>query len=225
MKLAVVGINGAGKTTFTKLLMRLYEPTEGRILLNGRDVREYDRTKYFEIFSPVFQNVETFAFPIWKNISLSTEEATDKNEVAIALKRSGLSHKVECFSKGMDTEVQKIFYEDGIDFSGGEKQRLAMARALYKEGKVVILDEPTAALDALAEDRMYREFNEMVKGKTSIFISHRLSSTRFCDEIVMFRDGQIIEQGTHEELLACKGSYANMYDLQAGYYKEGEDNE
>lgn len=225
MKLAVVGINGAGKTTFTKLLMRLYEPTEGRILLNGRDVREYDRDKYFDIFAPVFQNIETFAFPIWKNVSLSTEEATDKSEVAHALKRSGLDDKVGQFAKGMDTEVQKIFHEDGINFSGGERQRLAMARALYKEGKVVILDEPTAALDALAEDRMYREFNEMVKGKTSIFISHRLSSTRFCDEIVMFGDGEIVERGTHDELLARKGSYANMYDLQAGYYKEDKSNE
>lgn len=225
MKLAVVGINGAGKTTFTKLLMRLYEPTEGRIMLNGTDIKEYSREKYFNIFAPVFQNIETFAFPIWKNVSLKVEAETDKQKVESALKRSGLDAKVNQFSKGIDTEVQKIFYEDGINFSGGEKQRLAMARALYKEGKVVILDEPTAALDALAEDRMYQEFNDMVKGKTSIFISHRLSSTRFCDEIVMFEDGEMIEQGTHEELLNKKGSYANMYDLQAQYYKEDESNE
>jgi len=225
MKLAVVGINGAGKTTFTKLLMRLYEPTEGRILLNGTDIREYDRDKYFEIFAPVFQNIETFAFPIWKNVSLQTEAETDKEKVDMALKKSGLDAKVNQFSMGMETEVQKIFHEDGINFSGGEKQRLAMARALYKEGKVMILDEPTAALDALAEDRMYQEFNDMVKGKTSIFISHRLSSTRFCDVILMFGDGKIIEKGTHEELMARKGSYADMYDLQAQYYKEGGNNE
>lgn len=225
MKLAVVGINGAGKTTFTKLLMRLYEPTEGRILLNGTDIREYNREKYFDIFAPVFQSIETFAFPIWKNVSLNVEQETDKEKVDLALKRSGLDNKVGQFSKGMETEVQKIFHEDGINFSGGEKQRLAMARALFKEGKVVILDEPTAALDALAEDRMYQEFNDMVKGKTSLFISHRLSSTRFCDEIVMFGDGEIMEKGTHEELMARKGSYANMYDLQSQYYKEGASNE
>lgn len=153
------------------------------------------------------------------------EAETDKARVEKALGRSGLETKVGQFAKGMDTEVQKIFHEDGINFSGGERQRLAMARALYKEGKVVVLDEPTAALDALAEDRMYQEFNDMVRGKTSIFISHRLSSTRFCDEIIMFEDGEIIEKGTHEELLIKKGSYANMYDLQAQYYKEGEDNE
>lgn len=225
MKLAVVGINGAGKTTFTKLLMRLYEPTEGRILLNGTDIREYDREQYFHIFAPVFQNIETFAFPIWKNVSLKVEAETDKARVEKALGRSGLDTKVGQFAKGMDTEVQKIFHEDGINFSGGERQRLAMARALYKEGKVVVLDEPTAALDALAEDRMYQEFSDMVRGKTSIFISHRLSSTRFCDEIILFEDGEIIEKGTHEELLTIRGSYANMYDLQAQYYKEGEDNE
>ena len=225
MKLAIVGINGAGKTTFTKLLMRLYEPTEGRILLNGTDIRKYDRQKYFNIFAPVFQNVETFAFPIWKNVSLKTEKETNKEEVASALKGSGLDAKVDKFSKGMETEVQKIFHEDGINFSGGEKQRLGMARSLYRKAKVIVLDEPTAALDALAENRMYQEFNNMVQGKTSIFISHRLSSTRFCDEIIMFENGGIVERGTHEELIANAGRYANMYDLQSQYYKEGESHE
>jgi ABC-type bacteriocin/lantibiotic exporter with double-glycine peptidase domain len=225
MKLAVVGINGAGKTTLTKLLMRLYEPTEGRILLNSVDIKKYDRSKYYEIFAPVFQNVEVFAFPIWENISMRERERTDMELVKKTLVQSGLDEKINKYEKGMETQLLKIFDSNGIDLSGGERQRLAMAKALYQDRSVVVLDEPTAALDALAEDRMYREFNNMVKGKTSIFISHRLSSTRFCDSIVMFEDGQVIEQGTHDELINKNGKYAYMYEVQAQYYKDNEDNE
>ena len=185
-KLAVVGINGAGKTTLTKLLMRLYEPTEGRILLNGVDVKKYDRDTYFKIFSPVFQNIEIFAFPVWQNISMKPENETDKNRTMEALERSGLDEKINKYENKIDTMLLRIFDPNGVDLSGGERQRLAMARALYQNREVLVLDEPTAALDALAEDRMYQEFNQMVKGKTAIFISHRLSSTRFCDKIVMF---------------------------------------
>lgn len=221
-KLAVVGINGAGKTTLTKLLMRLYEPTEGRILLNGVDVKKYDRDIYFKIFAPVFQNIEIFAFPVWQNISMKPENETDKNRTMEALERSGLDEKINKYENKIDTMLLRIFDPNGVDLSGGERQRLAMARALYQNREVLVLDEPTAALDALAEDRMYQEFNQMVKGKTAIFISHRLSSTRFCDKIVMFEDGRIIEEGTHEQLIKANGKYRNMFQVQAQYYKDKE---
>lgn len=220
MKLAVVGINGAGKTTLTKLLMRLYEPTKGRILLNGVDIKKFNRSKYYEIFAPVFQNVEIFAFPIWENVSMRERERTDMKLVEQAISRSGLDEKISKYEKGMETQLLRIFDSKGIDLSGGERQRLAMAKALYQNRSVIVLDEPTAALDALAEDHMYQEFNKMVEGKTSIFISHRLSSTRFCDQIVMFEGGEIIEQGTHDELIEKNGAYAYMYQVQAQYYLE-----
>lgn len=170
-KLAVVGVNGAGKTTFIKLMMKLYEPSEGRILLNDVDIKEYNREEYFKLFSPVFQNVECFAMPIYQNISFAEEDKTDMNKINEVLEQSGLSEKINSYEKGIHTNLLKIFDKEGIDLSGGEKQRLAMARALYKDGKVVILDEPTAALDALAEDRMYREFENMIHGKQQ-FLFH-----------------------------------------------------
>ena len=218
-KLAIVGINGAGKTTLTKLLMRLYEPTEGRILLNGVDIKQFDRESYFNIFAPVFQNIEIFAFPVWQNISMKPENETDRNKVMETLKRSDLEEKINKYENKIDTTLLRIIDPKGVDFSGGERQRLAMARALYSDREVLVLDEPTAALDALAEDKMYQEFNEMVKGKTAIFISHRLSSTRFCDKIVMFEDGKIIEEGTHDELMKTGGKYSDMFQIQAQYYK------
>lgn len=223
-KLAVVGANGVGKTTFIKLMMKLYEPSEGRILLNGVDIKEYNREEYFKLFSPVFQNVECFAMPIYQNISFAEEDKTDMNKINEVLEQSGLSEKINSYEKGIHTNLLKIFDKEGIDLSGGEKQRLAMARALYKDGKVVILDEPTAALDALAEDRMYREFENMIQGKTAVFISHRLGSTRFCDKIAMFEDGTIVEEGTHEELMAKNGKYAYMFGIQSQYYDEKQKN-
>lgn len=223
-KLAVVGVNGAGKTTFIKLMMKLYEPSEGRILLNDVDIKEYNREEYFKLFSPVFQNVECFAMPIYQNISFAEEDKTDMNKINEVLEQSGLGEKINSYEKGIHTNLLKIFDKEGIDLSGGEKQRLAMARALYKDGKVVILDEPTAALDALAEDRMYREFENMIYGKTAVFISHRLGSTRFCDKIAMFEDGTIVEEGTHEELMAKNGKYAYMFGIQSQYYDEKQKN-
>lgn len=223
-KLAVVGVNGAGKTTFIKLMMKLYEPSEGRILLNDVDIKEYNREEYFKLFSPVFQNVECFAMPIYQNISFAEEDKTDMNKINEVLEQSGLSEKINSYEKGIHTNLLKIFDKEGIDLSGGEKQRLAMARVLYKDGKVIILDEPTAALDALAEDRMYREFENMIHGKTAVFISHRLGSTRFCDKIAMFEDGTIVEEGTHEELMAKNGKYAYMFGIQSQYYDEKQKN-
>lgn len=224
-KLAVVGVNGAGKTTFIKLIMKLYEPNEGRILLNGVDIKEYNREEYFKIFSPVFQNVECFAMPIYQNISFAEEENTDMDKVNAVLEQSGLKAKIDSYEKGIHTNLLKIFDKEGIDLSGGEKQRLAMARALYKGGRVVILDEPTAALDALAEDKMYREFEKMIQGKTAVFISHRLGSTRFCDKIAMFEDGTVVEEGTHDELMAKNGKYAYMFQIQSQYYEDKKDSE
>lgn len=221
-KLAVVGINGAGKTTLIKLIMKLYNPTEGRILLNGRDLRDFDRDEYFKLFSPVFQNIECFALPIFENVSFEVEEETDMDKVTSALERSGLLEKIDMYDAGIRVNLLKIFDEKGIDLSGGEKQKLALARALYKDAPIVILDEPTAALDALAEDRMYREFNNMVKNKIAIFISHRLGSTRFCDQIAMFKEGEIVELGTHSELLEKNGEYAEMFNIQSSYYKDEE---
>lgn len=218
-KMAVVGLNGAGKTTFIKLLLRLYDPTEGTILLNGTDVRKFKRMEYYELFSPVFQNVEIFAFPMKENISMKKREETDRELSRECAEKAGLKEKLDALQNGVDTELLKIIHDDGIDLSGGEKQKLALARALYKNAPVIVLDEPTAALDALAEYNLYKSFDEIIGNKSAVYISHRLSSTRFCDSIAMFKAGELIEQGTHEELLAKGGAYAEMFEIQAQYYK------
>ena len=219
-RLAVVGMNGAGKTTFIKLLLRLYDPTEGEILLNGTNIREYSRRDYYRLFSPVFQNVELFAFPMCENVSMATPERTDKALAVECLERAGLGAKLASLTNGADTQLLKVLYDDGVDLSGGERQKLALARALYKNAPVVVLDEPTAALDPLAEYELYRSFDDMIGDKSAVYISHRLSSTRFCDEVAMFIDGELVEYGTHEELLAKGGEYSKMFEIQAQYYKE-----
>jgi len=220
-RLAVVGLNGAGKSTFIKLLLRLYEPTEGRILLNGVDIRSYSRADYYSIFSAVFQDVNLFAYPLSENVSMDTPEHTDRKKAERSLRDAGLGDKLDSLSKGVDTELLKVIYDDGVDLSGGEKQKLALARALYKAAPVVVLDEPTAALDALAEASLYENFDKLIGGKTAVYISHRLSSTGFCDAVAMFRDGEMIEYGTHESLLKADGAYAEMFRVQAQYYVEG----
>ena len=223
-RLAVVGLNGAGKSTFIKLLLRLYEPTEGRILLNGVDVRNYTRESYYHIFAPVFQDVNLFAFPFAQNVSMKSPEETDRSLVEECVRNADLGEKLDSLPQGIDTELLKIIHDDGVDFSGGQKQKLALARALYKKAPVVILDEPTAALDALAESRMYQDFDKLIGGKTSVYISHRLSSTRFCNNVAMFKDGHLIEYGTHESLMQMGGEYANMFQIQSQYYvEEGSD--
>lgn len=222
-RLAVVGLNGAGKSTFIKLLLRLYEPTEGEILLNGVNVREYNKHSYYHVFAPVFQNVELFAFPLAENVSMQAAEHTDYARAEETLKNAGFGEKLEELPKGIHTEILKVIYDDGVDLSGGEKQKLALARALYKDAPVVILDEPTAALDALAESRLYEDFDKLIGGKTAVYISHRLSSTQFCSHVAMFRDGEMVEYGTHEGLLEKNGEYAEMFRIQAQYYvEEGE---
>lgn len=224
-RLAVVGLNGAGKSTMIKLLLRLYEPTEGRILLNGVDVREYDKQSYYEVFAPVFQQVELFAFPMEENVSMKEPSETDSEKAGKCLAAAGLSEKIETLPNGTKTELLKVVYDDGVDLSGGEKQKLALARALYKEAPVVILDEPTAALDALAEARLYEDFDRLIGGKTAVYISHRLSSTQFCNRIAMFAGGELVEYGTHSELLEKGGAYAEMFRIQAQYYVDGEEKE
>lgn len=219
-RLAVVGQNGAGKSTFIKLLLRLYEPTEGRILLNGVDIREYDKRSYFKAFAPVFQQVELFAFPMAENVSMREPEKTDHERVKECLVAAGLDEKLRELPRGVDTELLKVIHDDGADLSGGEKQKLALARALYKGAPVVVLDEPTAALDALAEARLYENFDRLIGSKTAVYISHRLSSTQFCAHVAMFSEGELIEYGTHEELLGRGGAYAEMFKVQARYYVE-----
>ncbi len=219
-KLAVVGLNGAGKTTMIKLLLRLYDPTEGYITLNGVDIRRFSREEYYRLFSPVFQNVEVLAFPIAENISMKTTQETDADRAEKAAEQAGLGDKISSLSKGIWTELLKIIAEDGVDLSGGEKQKLALARALYKAAPVVVLDEPTAALDALAEQQLYERFDQMIGEKSAVYISHRLASTRFCDKVAMFMDGRMIEYGTHDRLMEQGGEYAGMFEMQAQYYQE-----
>lgn len=221
-RLAVVGLNGAGKTTFIKLLLRLYDVTEGRILCNGIDIREFDRAEYYMLFAPAFQEVEVFAFKLSENVSMRTADETDNGLAERYLRDAGMGEKLDCLPNGMDTELLKVLYDDGVDLSGGEKQKLALARALYKNAPIVVLDEPTAALDALAEYRLYQSFDGMIGGRTAVYISHRLSSTRFCDSIAMFVAGEMVEYGTHEELLEKNGAYAEMFRVQAQYYIEDE---
>ncbi len=221
-RLAVVGLNGAGKTTFIKLLLRLYDVTEGRILCNGIDIREFDRAEYYKLFAPAFQEAEVFAFKLSENVSMRTADETDKELAEKYLRDAGMGEKLDGLPKGMDTELLKVLYNDGVDLSGGEKQKLALARALYKNAPIVVLDEPTAALDALAEYRLYQSFDKMIGDRTSVYISHRLSSTRFCDNIAMFAAGEMVEYGTHEELLDKNGAYAEMFRVQAQYYVEDE---
>lgn len=224
-KLAIVGLNGAGKTTFIKLLLRLYDVTKGDILVNGISIYRFRREDYFKLFAPVFQDVVLFAFPFAQNVSMERPESTDKEKAEACLIAAGMGEKLKSLEKGSDTEILKILYDDGIDLSGGEKQKLALARALYKDAPIIVLDEPTAALDALAEYELYRKFDKIIGEKSAIYISHRLSSTRFCDKIAMFAEGRIIEYGSHEELLEMGGEYAALFGVQAQYYEErgGED--
>ena len=213
--MAIVGRNGAGKTTIIKLLCRLYEPTEGFITLNGIDIRKYNYKEYVKAFSVVFQDFELFSMPLDENIASGTE--VDEERIWEVLDQVGLKERV----KNMEDGIHSRLYHDngeGIDISGGEAQRFAIARALYKDGPFVILDEPTAALDPIAEAEIYENFNQMIANKTAIYISHRMSSCKFCDDIVVLEHGKIAEYGTHEQLMAKNGIYANLYKTQAQYY-------
>ena len=218
-RLAVVGMNGSGKTTFIKLMCRLYDPTEGEILMNGVDIRKYDYKEYMDIFSIVFQDFKIFSFTLGQNVAASMEY--DKERAEKCLIEAGFGDRLASMPHGVDTYMYRDFEKDGVQISGGEAQKVALARALYKNAPFIILDEPTAALDPIAEYEIYSKFNEMVEDKTAIYISHRLSSCRFCDSIAVFDQGHIVQTGTHEELVAdTKGKYYELWSAQAQYYTE-----
>lgn len=219
--LSIVGLNGAGKTTLVKLLCRLYDVTEGAILIDGVNIKEYAEEEYRRLFAVVFQDFELFAFSLKENVALSESEHADTERIAEVLSLTGLSEDVEKLPEGMDTMIFKSFDEHGTELSGGQQQKTAIARALYRNAPIVILDEPTAALDPIAEYEIYRQFETLVGGKTAIYISHRLSSCRFCDKIAVFADDTIKEYGTHDELVGAEdGIYAKMFHEQAKYYTD-----
>lgn len=215
-RMAVVGQNGSGKTTFIKLLCRLYDPTEGEILLNGIDIRKYSYEEYLSIFSVVFQDFSLFAFPLGENVAVARDY--DGAKVEKTLRQAGFGERLDAMPKGLDTWLYNKFDEGGVEISGGEAQKIAIARALYKNAPFIILDEPTAALDPVAEAEIYARFNDIAGDKTAIYISHRLSSCRFCDEIMVFDGGTVVQKGSHETLVEAEGKYAALWNAQAQYY-------
>lgn len=219
-RMAVVGKNGSGKTTFIKLLCRLYDPTEGEILLNGIDIRNYDLKEYWDLFSVVFQDFKILAFTVGNNVAASHN--VRREDALEALRRVGLGEFIQNAEKGIDTYVYRNFDSTGIDISGGEAQKMAISRAVYKGEPFVIMDEPTAALDPIAEFEVYSNFNALVGNKTAIYISHRLASCRFCDEILVFHDGKAIQRGSHNKLLSEEGLYRDLWEAQAKYYQEAD---
>ncbi len=221
-KLAIVGLNGAGKTTLVKLLCGLLDPTEGQVLLSGQDIRDFNRQDYYALFSAVFQEYSILDVTVKENIAQDTENV-NMEKIHASIRQAGLEDTIRELPKGIDTHVGRDVFLDGVLFSGGQTQRLMLARALYKDGPILVLDEPTAALDPIAENDIYLKYNDMTKGKTALFISHRLASTRFCDRIILIHDGGIAEEGTHDSLLQLQGKYAQLFDIQSRYYREGRD--
>lgn len=218
-RLAIVGINGAGKSTLVKLICGLYEPNEGHIYINGIDIREWNKQALYDLYSTVFQDFNILAFTLRENVTCKNENSDD-DKVKEVLERVGLGKKLSSLDKGLDQMMLKVIDEQGTDFSGGERQKLAIARALYKDAPMIIMDEPTAALDALAEAEIYESFSSLVEGKTAIYISHRLASTKFCDKIALFDKDGVKEYGTHEELMEKQGLYYDMFVVQGKYYQE-----
>jgi len=215
--IGIIGQNGSGKTTFIKLLCRLYDPTEGEILLNGINIRKYNYDEYMSIFSVVFQDFKLLSYSLGQNVAASA--AFDRERVVSCLEKSGFRDRLCELECGVDTNIYREFDENGVEISGGEAQKIALARALYKDAPFIVLDEPTAALDPVAEYEVYSKFNEIVGDKTAIFISHRLSSCRFCGDIAVFHEGEIIQRGSHEELVSDEnGKYRELWHAQAQYY-------
>ena len=220
-KLAVVGLNGAGKTTLVKLICGFYDPDEGEVLLNGVNIKVYDRRDYYRLISGVFQDFSVIASTIAVNIAQDTQKI-DMERVADCVEKAGLKKKIESLPRKYDTLLDRFVYTEAVELSGGELQRLMIARLLYKDSPIVVLDEPTAALDPIAESDIYQKYNALTRGKSAVFISHRLASTRFCDRILLIEDGRIAEEGTHEELLANGKRYAELFELQSRYYQKTE---
>lgn len=213
---AIVGMNGSGKTTMIKLLCRLYDPQEGHILLDDKDIRQYDYNNYLDFFSVVFQDFKLFSMELAQNIAANYRYNEEK--VKSALTKSGLEERFKSFKNSFDTVLYKDFDNDGVEISGGEAQKIALARAVYKDSPYVILDEPTAALDPIAEQEIYNKFDQIIDGKNAIYVSHRLSSCRFCDEIIVFHKGEIVQMGSHENLVNKDGIYKELWQAQSQYY-------
>ena len=218
-KLAVVGLNGAGKTTLVRLVCGFLDPTYGRVLLNGEDIRKYDRRDYYALFSAVFQDFSILEASVAQNVAQRVN-GIDEARVWECLDKAGMTRTVQELPSGLETPVGRQVYEDGVELSGGQTQRLMLARALYKNAPVILLDEPTAALDPIAENDIYMKYSEMTHGRTSLFISHRLASTRFCDRILFMEHGKIAEEGTHASLMALDGGYAHLFQVQSRYYQD-----
>ena len=219
-KLALVGLNGAGKTTLVKLLCGLYRPTSGEIFFNGIPLSDFKREDYYKLISPVFQEIRTAFFSLAETVSGKSTAETDLEKSETCMRQAGLGAKIDALPDGIHTKLNKKVHENGTELSGGEAQKLMLARALYKDAPLLILDEPTAALDPIAESKIYNEFNVMAKNKTSLFISHRLASTSFCDRIILLENGNITEEGTHQELMGANGTYKGLFDIQSCWYKE-----
>ena len=219
-KVALVGLNGAGKTTLVKLLCGFLDPTQGTVRLNGVDIRRLNRRAYYKLFSAVFQEFSLLEATVAENVAQQVE-GIDEEKVWQCLENAGLSDAVRALPQGLQTHLGRSIYDDGTELSGGQTQRLMLARALYRDGAVLVLDEPTAALDPITESEIYLKYSEMTQGKTSLFISHRLASTRFCDRIILLKNGSIAEEGSHEALLQAGGSYAKLFSVQRRYYEEG----
>ncbi len=217
-KLAIVGLNGAGKTTLVKLVCGFLDPTEGRILLNGEDIRKFNRNDYYALFSAVLQEFSVLDVTVKENVAQCVD-GIDETRVWQCIDKAGLTEKIKSLPKGIETHLGRRVFKDGVEFSGGQTQRLMLARALYKNAPILVLDEPTAALDPIAENDIYQKYNDMTHGRTSFFISHRLASTRFCDRIIFVDGGKIAEEGTHDELLKNGGGYAYLFEVQSKYYR------
>lgn len=221
--IALVGLNGAGKTTLVKLICGMYAPTKGEILVNDKPIHAYNIEQYYSLISAVFQEVHMAAFTIFEFIAtVDLQRSTAREDAIAALKKADLWDVIQSLPYGIDTHLMKSVYDDGVDLSGGQMQKLLLARAVYKNGPILILDEPTAALDPIAENNLYLQYRDLTKGKSSLYISHRFASTRFCDRIILLENGIITESGSHEELMKKNGQYAYMFGVQSKYYKEGE---
>lgn len=219
-KLAIVGLNGAGKTTLIKLLSGLLDPTRGRVLLNGQDIRQFNRRNYYTLFTAVFQDFSRLQATIAQNVAQSTTNI-DEQRLRFCVEQAGLTAAISDLAQGVDTMLGRTISDNGVELSGGQLQRLMLARALYKDAPILLLDEPTAALDPIAENDIYQKYSTMTAGRTSIYISHRLASTRFCDRILFLADGRIAEEGPHEALMALGGRYCDLFNVQSKYYREG----
>lgn len=220
-KLAVIGLNGAGKTTLVRVLCGFLDPTQGQVLLNGVDIREYNRLDYYNLFTAIFQELSVLPNTIAENIAQQDLDQLDMEKVKYCAQLAGVASKIEDLPQGYQTHLTRKVYEDGVELSGGQIQSMMLARALYKNAPLMVLDEPTAALDPIAESNLYQKYSQLINGKLSLFISHRLASTQFCDRIIMLENGLIVEEGSHAELIQKGGKYAELFEIQSHYYKEG----